>query len=206
MDSIRANYDEKFFRKFLYIALVLFAYSVWCLYDGLVAYPAKLVRAKVYHEELAGANEDRDRLWLERVEQEGWPEYVPEVPEKVQNGIDWQYIQLIGCFAVAIPMVLKYVLARGSFVEADDNELRPSWTKPVSLDAVTKVDKSRWAKKGIAKVYYQAEGKSQVFVMDDFKFDRAAMSQIMRRIEARLDDSAVIGGPRESEVNHESTS
>jgi len=192
--AIRADYEEGFFRKFLLIALVCFAYSLWCLYDGLIAYPAKLQRAQVYHTELAPLGEQRSKAWIERTEQKGWPQDIPKEPAKIENDIVWQYIQIAICLVIGVPLLLKYALARGTYIEADQQEIRPSWrTRAIPVAAISKIDKSRWKKKGIAKLYYQIEGQSHSFVLDDFKFARQPMSEIMSLAERNLPDTAIIG-------------
>lgn len=198
---VKAQYEEGFFRKFLYVALVCLAYGVWCLYDGLVAYPAKLVQANVYHGELKNLEGDqRDKAWLDRTTAEGWPTHVPKEPEEIENDIVQQYLQIAVCLLIAIPMLLKYFLARGTFIEATEDEIRPSWTKTViPFAAITKIDKAKWAKKGLAKIFYTVDGKTKVFTVDDFKFAQAEVAQIMTRAERDLPDSAIIG-PRQSEL------
>ncbi|MBL8890348.1 MAG: hypothetical protein JNL67_10245 [Planctomycetaceae bacterium] len=198
---VKAQYEEGFFRKFLYIALVCFGYSVWCLYDGWIAYPAKLVQANVYHGELANLEGDeRDKAWLDRTTAEGWPTHVPKTPEEIKNDIVQQYVQIAVCLVIAIPLLLKYLLARGTFIEATEAEIRPSWYKTaIPFAAIAKIDKARWAKKGIAKLFYTIDGRTKIFTMDDFKFAQAEMAQIMLRAERDLPDSAIIG-PRQSEL------
>lgn len=197
--QVKALYEEGFFRKFLYIGLVCLAYSAWCLYDGMVAYPAKLERAKVYHVEMADLEStQREKAWLDRTSQEGWENYVPETPAEIENDIFQQYLQIAVCLLIAVPMLLKYFFARGTYIEADDEEIRPSWNKNViPFAAITKIDKTKWIKKGIAKVYYSVGTASKSFVMDDFKFARTEMAAIMSRAERDLPDSAIIG-PRQS--------
>lgn len=192
--QIQAAYQESFFRKFLFIALICFAYGLWCLYDGLVAYPAKLERSKVYHVEMAELGEGREAAWLERTQSEGWPIYIPDKPEKIESDIVTQFVQIGIVLVIGIPMLLKYLLARGTYVAADDEAIRPSWRRDViPFAAITKIDKSRWGPKGIAKLTYTQDGGERTFIMDDFKFARAEMAQIMERAERDLPDNAIIG-------------
>lgn len=195
--QIRAAYQESFFRKFLFIALICFAYGLWCLYDGLVAYPAKLERAKVYHVEMSELAEAREAAWLERTLTEGWPIYIPDKPDKIESDIVTQFVQIGIVLAIGIPMLLKYLLARGTCVAADDQAIRPSWRRDViPFSAITKIDKTRWEAKGIAKLTYATDGGERTFTLDDFKFARPELAQIMARAERDLPDSAIIG-PRQ---------
>jgi hypothetical protein len=140
--QVHAAYQESFFRKFLFIALICFAYALWCLYDGLGAYPAKLERAQVYHGEMLEMAEGREAAWLERTQTEGWPIHIPDKPEKIESDITTQFVQIGIVLAIGIPMLLKYLLARGTYVAADDQAIRPSWRREaIPFAAITKIDK-----------------------------------------------------------------
>lgn len=201
--NLRANVCEGYFRRFLYIFLGCFAYSMWCLYDGMIAYPAKLERAMVYHEQLDEA-EDRNAEWLIIAQEKGWPEFVPETPAHIRNGITYQWGQIALLSLIGIPMLLKYVLAFGSYVEASETELKPSWRAPILISSISKIDKSRWQEKGIAKVFYQENQKTQKFVMDDFKYEREVMSEIMSRLESQSPNVVIIGGEAQTPALPES--
>jgi hypothetical protein len=203
--QVHAAYQESFFRKFLFIALICFAYALWCLYDGLVAYPAKLERAQVYHGEMLEMAEGREAAWLERTQTEGWPIHIPDKPEKIESDITTQFVQIGIVLAIGIPMLLKYLLARGTYVAADDQAIRPSWRREaIPFAAITKIDKTRWESKGIAKLTYTTEKGQKSFVMDDFKFARAEMGQIMARAERDLPETAVIRPRQATESNSDS--
>ncbi|MDP1562463.1 MAG: hypothetical protein Q8M16_13880 [Pirellulaceae bacterium] len=193
--QVKARYEEAFFRKFLYIALVCAAYSLWCLYDGIVKYPADLVRAKVYHEDMKDLDSAaREKAWLDRTTSEDWKPLVPDAPADIEQDISQQYMQIAVCLLIAIPMFLKYFLARGTYIEATDTEIRPSWLKTaIPFESITKIDKTRWKKKGIAKLYYSVGSVSKSFTLDDFKFAQTEMAMIMARAERDLPDSAIIG-------------
>jgi hypothetical protein len=200
--QVTAPYEEAFFRKFLYIALVCLAYSLWCLYDGVVAYPAKLERSKIYYEEMANlTGPEREKAWLDRTTAENWPPLIEKTPAEIENDIFTQYLQIGICLLIAIPMLLKYGLARGTFIVATDDEIRPSWRKSaIPFASITKIDKSRWKQKGVAKLYYTEANQTRTFVLDDFKFAQTEMAKIMERAERDLPDSAIIG-PRQVNNN-----
>jgi len=195
--NIRADYCERYFRKFFYIFLACLAWSLYCLYDAWIAYPANLVRANVYYSEFADLGDDRARAWIARTEQEGWSSDVPKEPAKIENDIIAQYVQIAICMAIGIPMLLKYLWARGSYIEANEREIKPSWTGAVPFAEIEKIDKTRWERKGVAKLHYKTGNQSSIFTMDDFKFERQPMAKIMAFAEKDLPDAAIIGGPRE---------
>ncbi len=194
--NIRADYCDKYFRRFLYIFIGCAAYSAYCLYDALIGYPPKFEPAKIYHVELKGST-DRSTEWQKIATEKGWSTYVPKTVEEIENDISQQYAQIILCSVIGLPMLLKYLAARGSFVQANENEIKPSWKKAIALDSIKKIDKTKWAEKGIAVVSYQVNNVANVFKLDDFKFDRKPMTEIIRLIESKLGDDAIIGGERE---------
>uniref|UniRef100_UPI00389A29B9 hypothetical protein n=1 Tax=Stieleria sedimenti TaxID=2976331 RepID=UPI00389A29B9 len=61
------------------------------------------------------------------------------------------------------------------------------------IDAITKIDKRKWDAKGIAKIHYEVDGKKMKFVMDDFKYEREPMGQLMKFAEAQLTEEQVTG-------------
>lgn len=200
---VRANVNESYFRRFLLVGLVVFAYGGWCIYDGMVAYPKKLKKAEFYHglydQEL---NEKQIKeAWIEKTEKMGWERGIPEKPKKIRDGIQWQYIQLAVCAVLAAFLLGKYFLAFGHWVESDGREIRSSFHKTFPISEIQKVDKTKWEKKGIAQVHHQGG----VFVFDDFKFDRKKLGEILVSVEKTLTDDQFIGGNREAEKGQKET-
>lgn len=199
---IRADYDPKYFRRFLYIGLGCFAFTAWCFYDALIGYPAKLERANVYwtpSDERPGEYIGMEREpWRTIVREKGWPIDPPDQPEVIEHKIQSQYFYAAICFLIAIPCLLKWFLAKGSWVEGDGQRLHTSWGPEFSYDEISKVDKSKWQKKGITRIDYESDGRQLSFGFDDFKFQREPMSQILLQIEAGLKDEQITGGARES--------
>ena len=104
---------------------------------------------------------------------------------------------------VGIPVLINYLRSRNSWVECDGKTLRSSWGAELNLDQINEVDKKKWQTKGIAKIWYEKDGGEQKFVLDDFKYDRAKMDEIMRQIESNLDRDKITGGPTQEEYDRE---
>ena len=68
------------------------------------------------------------------------------------------------------------------------------------MENITAIDKSRWEKKGIAKVSAtNADGKVQTLVIDDLKFEREPTDKIMAEIERVAGEDKITAGKPESE-------
>ena len=57
----------------------------------------------------------------------------------------------------------------------------------VPLASITQIDKSKWDRKGIAKLDYElATGQKGTVTLDDFVYDRPPTDRILEEIEAKL--------------------
>ncbi len=188
---IRADVYQPFFRKFLWVFLGCTAFAGWCLYDGLVAYPQKLTQAEAY-EQLP--EDGRRDAWMELATEEGWPTITPaKTAEDIRHDIGSQFMMVVLCMLFGIPALLKFMSGQGTWVEGDETVIRNSKGQEVPIDAITKIDKKKWEAKGIAKIFYEVDGKQKKFVMDDFKYDRKAMAQLMEFAESNLEEEQVLG-------------
>ncbi|KAA5540707.1 hypothetical protein FYK55_20165 [Roseiconus nitratireducens] len=198
---LRAEAYQPFFRKFLWIFLGCVAYSLWCLYDGLIAYPHQLTIAEAYE---ALPEEGRREAWQVLAAEKGWPTLTPQKSAKeISNNIGSQFFMIVLCMLIGVPALLKWMSGRGAWVEGDATLIRNHKGQEVPIDAIEKIDKRRWESKGIAKLQYKVDGKSKTFVMDDFKFDREAMGTLMRYAEANLSADQVVGDELEREKEPE---
>ena len=191
---IRAPYVPGYFRRFLFVAIGCFAFAMYCLYDGFITYPHKLVVAKAYYEM---PEQDRTEQWREKAKANGWPLEKPKEPDEIEHLISSQWGMACICALIGIPAFLKWFLAKGTWIEGDEKLIRNSRGKEVPIESITKINKRKWEDKGLATIYYDDNGKSRKFVMDDFKFEREPMGQLMRYAEANLSADQVVGGLKE---------
>lgn len=195
---IRAAVDQKFFLKFLLVFFGCLAFSGWCLYDGLVAAPKKLTMALAY-ESLPDDDNRRD-AWRELAQSQGWPTITPQKSSKeVRNFIGSQFLMIFLCAMIGIPALLKWMSGQGTWVEGDESVIRNSKGVEVPVESITKIDKRKWRDKGIAKIHYETNGKAKKFVMDDFKYHRESMGELMKFAEANLTAEQVDGDDLERE-------
>jgi hypothetical protein len=204
---IRAENDPRFSRRFLIMGVVAIGFALWSLYDGMVKYPAQRLRGfnefKTDYKSLfndskinaMGVDEFEQAADDERRQE--WGKYMHERGIKSIPEIFTQYVQatiaaIAGLFLLSIPL-----RARGRWIEANETGITSSWGQSFQYDEVEQVNKRKWRDKGIAKVTYVANGRRQLFVIDDFKFMREATDQILFELEQRIDIERITGGPPE---------
>jgi hypothetical protein len=202
---IRADNDPRFSRRFLIMGIVAIGFGLWSLYDGMVKYPAQ--RLKGFEEFKVDAKEEFGdpkvkELTVDQFERTAdknheWAKYSHERGIKSIPEIFTQYVQavvasLVGLFLLSIP-----IRSRGRWIEANETGITSSWGQSFQYDEVEQVNKRRWRDKGIAKVTYIADGRKQVFVIDDFKFMREPADQILFELEQRIELDRIAGGPPE---------
>ncbi len=202
----RANFQNSYLRRFLLMAAVGLGWAGWCAWDGFVAYPKKLDDA-IQFEQLKGPNgeelerEARKERWKALAAEKGWPKNHPtKTPKEIQGDITLQYLMGAIGLVIGVPALLSYFLSRGSWVEGDSQGLKTSWGQALNYIDVTRLNKLRWARKGIARAEYTADGRQQVFVFDDFKYERVPLGQLLRDLEAVLQRDQIVGGPTEVEA------
>ncbi len=187
---IRANISPGFVWRLGLVALFCFAMAGWFLFDGTVTYPRQRERALEYQR-----LEEEGRLddWPERAEQRGWSTANPGEP-KTEAEI-WTQIILAG---ILLPpglfFLVRFLLARQRWVEADETGLRASWGQQLAYDQIVALNKRQWAKKGIAKVVYEQDGRKRRFLLDDWKYEADPTLEILREVEARIEPDRIVGG------------
>ncbi len=193
--NIRADYTPGYFRRFILIAIACFAFTAWCFYDALVKYPAQLKQSEIYWEL---DQETRYDKWREITREKRWSSATPDQPDEIRHKIDSQYFYAAISVLIGLPCLIKWFRARGTWVEADKKGLRASWGPALQFEQMQSIDKTKWSNKGIAKIRYGEDGgRNRTFVLDDFKYDRQSMGEIIRRVEENLKDDQFIGGQRE---------
>ena len=125
--------------------------------------------------------EDRRDAWKELATEKGWPTITPsKTAEDISHDIGGQFMMIVLCSLFGIPALLKFMSGQGTWIEGDKKLIRNSRGQEVQIDSITKIDKTKWDAKGIAKIHYEVDGKKKKFVMDDFKYDRKPMGELMR--------------------------
>lgn len=200
--TLRANFQSSYLWRYLIMAIAGLFMSGWFAFDGLVTYPKQLSYAQAFEKiksEAIGQGEVAKR-WQELAGTNGWPKEQPEkTSAAIRNDIYGQYIFGLLSLFLGVPAAWFYFKSRRRWVEATDDGLKTSWGQHVRFADVTLLNKKRWEAKGIARAFYTQSGTKQVFVFDDFKYDREPLGQMLRRLEAVLQPEQIVGGISEAE-------
>lgn len=211
--KIRAESNNGFLQRFLLIAIVCMGFGLYCLYDGFIAYPKELARSigyYVYHDfddqeepELLADDMDMDfeAKWELLAAENNWSIDKPKKrPAVIQSDIIWQYGMAIVAFLVGMPVLYNYLNSRNSWIESDGEQVATSWGQTMNFDQVQQIDKRKWEKKGIAKIAYTNDGQNRTLLIDDFKFNRTAIGEILDQIESSVDRGIIVGAPTQQEL------
>lgn len=203
--TIRADVSMGFYTRFLFIGAAVLGFGLWSLYDGFVGFPNQIIRAEKYHEiaqEIEKRQEAGDEEanfaseWVKYAESQDWPKESPGEPQ-TQVYVSYNKVMAALCIPLGSWLMYSVFAARGRWIEADDSQLRSSWGQELSFDQISRLEKSKWRNKGIAKIFYDKDGQPGKFVVDDFKFKRQETDAILRNIESHIDHSIITGGPLE---------
>ena len=211
--QIRAENDPKYSRRFLIMGICAIGFALYCLYDGLVGYPARRVQGFAEFKEdfkTHFASDSRKAQSLEQFEvvadeqqREDWDHYAHDRDIPSRPDVLMQYFMagasgLTGLFLISIPL-----RARGRWIESTETGITSSWGETFRYDEIEEVDKRKWKKKGIAKVTYVANNRRNAFVVDDYKFDRYPTDAILYQLEQQIDPGRITNGPPEPEPTGE---
>ncbi|HVT28179.1 MAG TPA: hypothetical protein VHE81_09195 [Lacipirellulaceae bacterium] len=213
--TIRAENDPRFSRRFLYMGILAIGFSLWCLYDGVVGYPAKRLKGfedfKIDYPSLfanskiptdlpqlkvQAARENANKSVVDAVRK--WDKYAHDRNIPVEANILFQFIMtgitaVIGLVLISIPL-----RRRSRWIEMDDAGLRTSRGQAFHFDQVELINKRKWRKKGLATITYRDGNRNRTFVLDDMMFMREPTDAILAEIEQRVGIERITGGPPEA--------
>jgi hypothetical protein len=159
------------------MAILLIGWGLWSVYDGYYNWPRQ-------NQEIADLKEQIKKK----------PKDDPAVTEmesklaklKEHTNLDIKFNQVLGWALPPIGLVLlvrAFYVSRGVYRLRDD-VLHVPGHPPVPLDGVKAIDKSKWDRKGIAKLNYELmNGKRGRLTIDDYIYDRGPTDDIMKRVE-----------------------
>lgn len=168
----------------LFIAIFLFGTALWFLWDGKVRWPRSNERWKA-QDELQKSGHEAE--WPALAASRGW---TLEKPHKFYQPADLtMQFALSGLCGVFGVIALAYWLGqKGRVLKSDDTAVySPAGTR-IPFSTIIGLGKKKWEEKGLATVLYQIDGKKGKFVLDDYKFDRDAVHQILAEIEKHLSE------------------
>ena len=205
--SERANISRSYVLRLSVISLFCIGFALYCLYDGIVAWPKKQQRALAFKElkdrlTESGENNKLTEQWARMAEEKGWSAKFPEEP-KTEGEYEydiWSQYVMAGIAAPPGLLVLIFILSQlGRWIEPTENGLRTSKGNQFTFDQIVALDKKKWKNKGIAKVRYQENGRTQTVVLDDCKYERGPTEKMLRLVESNIHPEKIIGGLPESD-------
>ena len=109
---------------------------------------------------------------------------ITSVPRFRKRSIDvmLQFIMLGVTCPFGLIFAIAFARTFGRWIASDATGLTTSWGQHITYDAIRRLNKGRWAKKGIAVVHHDG-GK---LVLDDWKFERQPMDQIVEEVESHI--------------------
>ncbi len=147
--------------KLVAVALLFLGFGIACIYHGFYGYP---------HENAEFAAKQKDVTL---------PLPHPGLDIPINKG-----------FAIILPPLGLLLLGRALYMSRGEyrlagNVLHVPGHPAIPLDAITRIDKRRWDRKGIVEIDYElADSKGGRFRLDDFYYDRDRTDEIVERIEA----------------------
>jgi len=207
--DIKSNARKSYIIKFLLIGLLGLAIGGWHLFDAISKAPKLRKHADAYLELQGPLNENGHAMISDGDLQEAWTAYAeshdlpitkPKLHDDIKFFVTYNYFigtifTLLGlwCLGVALPVI-------GKWIELRDGKLSTKGGSEIALKDITAIDKTRWEKKGIAKVSAtDADGKVRTMTIDDLKFEREPTDKIMAEIERVAGEDKITAGKPESE-------
>jgi hypothetical protein len=187
--AVRATISKGYIWRPGVIGAMMLLFCGWFLYDGTVAYPLQQEIWNTYHQ-IVQDNPEGDpvehaRLWAEHAKSKGWPTNTPK--KKIEDKDILTQKIIAGITApVGLYFMATFFMARGRWVEADEQGVRTNSGLQTDYQSIKSIDKSRWSRKGIAVVHYGLDGTDKRILLDDWKFEREETKRILAAIEERM--------------------
>jgi hypothetical protein len=182
--AIRARVNRSYFLKQTAGVVLCAGAGLYCLYDGLYAYPERNRIHEQFEQFKLEHRSDWSSAWIEHARKNHLP--IEPLEPKSQLSIQAQFIMAalsfagFGFFAIAAGWCV------GRWIELDGDELRTSSGQSFKMSEITKLDTERWADKGIAFVHYEQGSRTGRIRLDDYLYDAVMTKQIYSRLEASL--------------------
>ncbi len=170
-ETIVAKPSGSYRFKWIVMSLALIGYGGWSIYDGFVRYPRE--------NDHATRPTEQGGLGLEKAPHPGY-----DVPFNRVIGI---LLPPLGLAALAWTIYNS----RGEY-RLEGETLRIPGHPSLQLSDIREVDKSKWERKGIAYLEYEAAGGAAKARLDDYIYERRPTDAIMERIEAAIVPSGLV--------------
>ena len=165
----------------LFLALFFLVVSILFFHDGIRGYPASNERWLAYEK---FKNGEHLGDWPAYARDHGWNETPPHKfyqPSDIAGQFFFGGLALlVGSWALVFWMMQK-----GRMIRMDEQAVYTPAGVRVPFEEITGMDKRKWEAKGLATVRYRAGAKTGQFILDDYKFERDPVHQILAEIEEK---------------------
>ena len=190
--AIRARVNRTYFLKQIAGVALCLGAGLYCLYDGLHAYPERNRIHEQFEQFKKNNPSDWSSAWIEHARKNQLP--IEPLEPKSQLSIQAQFIMAVLSFAGCGFFAIAAGWCVGRWIELEGDELRTSTGQRVALSQITKLDTERWAEKGIAFVHFEQGGRTSLIRLDDYLYEAVLTKQIFSRLETSLPADRVFRG------------
>lgn len=197
--------------RMLFVGFMIVGVAAWFFYDGLVTWPDEAERYREYKtmsDSMVASgqavNEEATEItlaWKKVAKEKGYPDKVPS--ERTDDDIAGQFKWGAGTGLVGLIFVAWVFWNQTLKIRSDEQFVYSARGKKVAWGDFTKVDRTKWEKKGIAVAHFTENGKDGKIVLDDYKF--APAEDIILEIERRLGVTYVSPADREAAEGEDSS-
>ena len=208
--NIKANAHRGYLIKFLLIGVAALAFALWHAKDAVFVYPTLRPLADAYETLQGPLDEDGQSAvpdgelqekWQALAAENEWPEEFPKTHDEINNLLLYNYFIAIVFGAIGLGCLLIALTTIGKWVELKDGVLSDKKGNSIEIDTISVIDKKRWEKKGLVTLTGRSNGTLKKMVLDDLKFERKPVDQILMHIEETVGVNKIING--ETEVHYE---
>ncbi|MBX2850901.1 MAG: hypothetical protein KTR15_04045 [Phycisphaeraceae bacterium] len=193
--DIKANIDKEAFgyrNRLLLIAVGALFYAALCVYDAKIKYPDQIEAREALEDLKVKSPSDWKDRWPEVAEANGW-DPTKEPKERSQGDIATQWWQFAVVFPIGTYCLISVLIWSRRSIGIDETRFYAYGGAEVPFEAITRIDASRWDRKGIARVYYNAGEIEKSVLIDDFKFERQPTDEIFKRLKEAVGEDKVEG-------------
>ena len=107
---------------------------------------------------------------------------------------------------IGLPMLLLALKSRGNWIECERTSITSSWGESFNFDQVLlSSTRKSGRRKASPKSPTRTANRKRRFVVDDFKYERPTMDQILYELEQRIDPDKIVNGPPEPPPGQQAT-
>ena len=208
--NIKANAHQGYLIKYLLIGVAALAFALWHAKDAVLVYPTLRPLAAAYETLQGPLDEDGQSAipdgelqerWQTLAAEKGWPEEFPKTHDEINNLLLYNYFIAIVFGSIGLGCLFIALTTIGKWVELKNGVLSDKKGKSIDIKDIVEIDKRRWEKKGLVTLTATSKGASKKMILDDLKFERQPVDQILMHIEKTVGEDKIING--ETEAHYE---